>query len=234
VFLGGWRAIPDFAETPSMQALAVPAPALVRQPPAAVRPITRWILIGVFGLFAVGHAWDLLTFQEHWPFSPYKMYALAKGNTHHAFEVWGVLSEPLPDGTTEVKLKPHGYVLPLAHFKRVYGTGKASARKQTEKALNEFYAYYDRLRDRRGERVGPDFKGMRFYKITWTLKPGLVNLDTPDERVVVAETKPGPKARRKAAATATTAATAPATRRSLTNTTAPVTPAVPNKEEPAR
>lgn len=197
-----------------MSSLAVPATA----PPAPLRPSTRVVAAVVFGLFALGQAVDMISFREHWPWSPYKMYAQAKGNTHTVFEVWGVLAEPLPDGTTEVMLKPHGYVIPRASFKATYGTGKGSSRRKAQAEFDEFFAKYQKLRQRRGPSVGPELKAMRFYKITWTLLPGAPNINNPDEREVALETGQGRKARR----AATQPATSPATTRSTT-TTAPAT-----------
>jgi hypothetical protein len=174
--------------------------------PGRARPITQILLATVLLIFLAGQAYDILAFQEHWPYSRYSMYSTKKPKKTQVFEVWGIRAVPKGD-STEFKMQRSGeFIVPLAAIKRIYGTGKQSQVRKTRAAMTQFCEYYDRLRRQRNH-PGPAIVGVRVYRSTFYLKDDAGNATRPDVRDLLVEAML-PTKRGKAATT-----TAPATQR---------------------
>jgi hypothetical protein len=190
-------------ETPRNQAQQ---PATSGRPPRP-RRLTQIILGVVLLLFLGGQAFDILAFQEHWPYSRYSMYSTKKPKKTQVIEVFGIRAVPKGD-SDEFKMQRSGeFIVPLAAIKRIYGTGKQSQVRKTRAAMAQFIDYYDMLRTQRNH-PAPAIKGVRVYRATFYLKDDAGNATRPDVRDLLVEVMT-PTKRGKGAATTT----APTTRR---------------------
>jgi len=71
------------AAAPQIQAPPTTAAAIRAPRP---RRVTQYIVLAVVLIFALGHLWDIVTFQEHWPYSRYSMYSTTKPKKTQVFE----------------------------------------------------------------------------------------------------------------------------------------------------
>jgi hypothetical protein len=195
------------AAAPQIQAPPPPAP-----PARAPRPrrVTQYIVIAVVLIFGLGHLWDIVAFQEHWPYSRYSMYSTKKPKKTQAFEVWGIRARGERNGSDEFKMQRSGeFIVPLASIKRMYGTGRPNEVKRVRAAMREFVRYYNDLRTKR-HHPGPPIRGVRVYRTTFFLKDDAGNAKRPDVRELLIEAESGRAPRKARAATTTAPATRPA------------------------
>jgi hypothetical protein len=177
-----------------------------RAEPRRVRKTCHAIVIVVALAFVVGHAYDIATSAEHWPWSPYRMYSSAKAAKHTELHLWGVRADKTRRGRPaefRMKGKGNGYVVPIARFKKLYAKGTPANRQQTELALVKYRDYYERERAA-GKAKGPPLLGVRLYQVTWSLGASAKKGKAPDVRELVVET---PMAKRPATTRPTTSAT---------------------------
>lgn len=150
----------------------------------ARRTLINTIIVGLLA----GSAYDVVTDQEHWPFSQYPMFSgVWRSSTFTWLRLFGVTA----DGS-EFPLDRNQYVspfdqsrLPKALKQIVDAHGAAGARA----ALSDCLARYEALRrDRRHD--GPPLAALRLYELEWTIDPDGANVDRPDRRSFIAEVRP--------------------------------------------
>ena len=139
--------------------------------------------------FLAGSAYDIVTDQEHWPFSQYPMFSGTwRSSTFTWLRLFGVTS----DGR-EFALDANRYISPFDQsrlpkaLRQMLQERDGLARMHT--ALIDLSARYEELRqDDRHD--GPPIVAMRLYELEWTIEPHARNLDHPDRRVLIAEVRP--------------------------------------------
>lgn len=136
-----------------------------------------------------GSAYDIITDQEHWPFSQYPMFSGAwKSPTFAWLRLFGVTS----DGR-EFALDDNRFVAPFDQsrlpkaLRRMLETPDQDMRIQA--ALPDLFARYEQLRQR-AVHDGPPIVALRLYELEWTIDPAAANVDHPDARRFVAEVRP--------------------------------------------
>jgi hypothetical protein len=140
------------------------------------------LITGVIG----GSLYDIVTRQEHWPFSNYPMFS-----TIHREAVlrWPRLYGVRPDGR-EVPVTKYVELWPLDQsrlpigLRAIYREEGASPR--IHEALVDVLQRYE-ARRRGGEHDGGPFTAMRLYLVSWPLQPFAGNLDQPSQRQLLAE-----------------------------------------------
>jgi hypothetical protein len=144
--------------------------------------------IAVVALIA-GSAYDIITDQEHWPFSQYPMFSgVWRSQTFTWLRLFGVTQ----DGR-EFPLDANRFIAPFDQsrlpkaLKRILADRDGEARMQT--ALADLLARYEDLR-RGGRHDGPPLAALRLYELEWTIEPDAANVDRPDRRAFVAEVRP--------------------------------------------
>ena len=139
----------------------------------------------IFGVI-VGSAYDILTRQEHWPFSDYPMFAaIHRGTVLEWPRLFGVTA----DGS-EVALVSHEYLWPLDQSRLPIGLRHIHAtERDTERihaALEDCLERYERRRIA-GQHDGPVLRGIRLYVVAWDIQPYARNLDRPRSRQLIGE-----------------------------------------------
>lgn len=139
--------------------------------------------------FLAGSAYDVVTDQEHWPFSPYPMFSVAwTSPTFTWLRVFGVT----PDGR-EFPLDGNRYIAPFDQsrlpkaFRQIAERRDGAAQLQT--ALAEVMTRYETLRQLDAHR-GPPLAAMRLYEVQWTIDRDADNIDRPDRKTLMAEVRP--------------------------------------------
>jgi hypothetical protein len=148
------------------------------------RVFVNLVLVG----FIAGSAYDTITDQEHWPFSQYPMFSgIWSSRTFTWLRLFGVTR----DGR-EFPLDDNRFIAPFDQsrlpksLRQMRERPDAEARLQT--AMPDLYARYERLRrDERHE--GPPIVALRLYELEWTLHPDAANVDAPDRKWLIAETR---------------------------------------------
>jgi hypothetical protein len=148
------------------------------------RAIVNLVLIGLVG----GHAYDIVTDQEHWPFSQYPMFS---GTWTSPSFTWLRLFGVTADGR-EFPLDDNKYIEPFDQsrlpkaLRRMMQARDGDARIRT--ALPDLLARYEQLRG--DEHDGPPIVALRLYELEWRIDPQAANIDTPDRRRFIAEVRP--------------------------------------------
>ena len=140
------------------------------------------LILGVI----LGSAYDIVTRQEHWPFSDYPMFATVHRRT--------VLEWPRLFGVTiagdEVALVDHDYLWPLDQsrlpigLRQIYRSEGNSRR--VHEALEDCLARYEQRRAA-GAHDRPALRAIRLYLVAWDIEPYARNLDEPTSRHLIAE-----------------------------------------------
>jgi hypothetical protein len=146
-----------------------------------------FINLVLVGLIA-GSAYDIVTDQEHWPFSQYPMFSGTwKSQTFTWLRLFGVTE----DGR-EVALDANRYIAPFDQsrlpkaLRRMMDERDGDARIRT--ALPDLFTRYEQLRGDKHE--GPPIVALRLYELEWTIDPNAANVDRPDRRRFIAEMRP--------------------------------------------
>lgn len=140
------------------------------------------LIAGVIG----ASSYDIVTGQDHWPFSSYPMFA----GVHRTqlFE-WPRLFGVTPDGR-EVPLLGDDLLWPFDQsrlplgLRTMYRSQGSGPRMSA--ALQDCLVRYEQRR-RAGRHHGPALTGVRLYFLTWPLDPYGANLERPTRRTLVAE-----------------------------------------------
>ncbi len=148
----------------------------------------RWFLNVVFAILIGGSLYDIITDQEHWPFSQYPMFSAAWHEpTFTWLRVFGVTAD-----AREFPLDSNRYVSPFDQSRL-----QKALRKLTEdprrlgrvdEALADLLARYRKLEDA-GTHDGPPLVALRLYELKWTIDPEAANVDHPDGRRLIAEVR---------------------------------------------
>jgi len=140
------------------------------------------LIVGLIG----GSFYDILTRQEHWPFSNYPMFSTV--HQQHVLR-WPRLFGVTSDGR-EIALVRHDYLAPLDQSRLPLGLRRIQQQDgsapRLREALADILRRYERRRES-GEHDGPPLRGIRLYNVTWDLEPYAANLDHPRSRDLVAE-----------------------------------------------
>ena len=148
------------------------------------RIVLNLVFIGVLA----GSAYDIVTDQEHWPFSQYPMFSGTwRSPTFTWLRVFGVT----PDGG-EVELDSNAFIAPFDQsrlpkvLRRMLELPDGDARIRT--ALADLSTRYEQLRQAR-RHDGPALAAMRLYELEWTIDPNAANVKNPDRRRIIAEVR---------------------------------------------
>jgi glycosyltransferase involved in cell wall biosynthesis len=148
-------------------------------------------LVTVHFLLAIlvgGSAYDILRAREHWPFSPYAMFAAAeRAPTLDALRLMGVTSET---PAREIPLLEEGMIEPFDQARlptalaRIYDN--PDRRPLIQQALRDCLDRYENLRVT-GHHHGPPLRAVRLYQAHWALDPQGRNRDVPDTKRLLEE-----------------------------------------------
>lgn len=163
---------------------AAEADAATTEGGAMTRPRLALANLIIFGLLA-GSGYDIVTDQEHWPFSQYPMFSeIETAWTHRSVRLFGVTASG-----TEVPLLDHAEIAPFdqcrlgAAFKRL--RSEARDEERLGAALRDCLERY-----RAGTHDGaarPALRAVRLYELGWTLERDAHNAHAPEERRLVAQ-----------------------------------------------
>jgi hypothetical protein len=150
----------------------------------ARRALVNVVAAGLIG----GSAYDIVTDQEHWPFSQYPMFSdVWRSPTFTWLRLFGVTA----DGR-EFPLDSNRQIAPFDQsrlpkaLRRMRDEPDGPARIRT--AVADCLARYDELRLARVH-DSPAVVAMRLYELEWTIDPAGANLDRPDRRELIAEVR---------------------------------------------
>jgi hypothetical protein len=139
----------------------------------------------VLGALIAGSAYDIVTDQEHWPFSQYPMFS---GTWRSPRFTWLRLFGVTADGR-ELALDGNRYIAPFDQsrlpkaLRRMMEERDGPARIRT--ALPDLLSRYEQLRGDTHD--GPPIVALRLYELEWTILPDARNVDHPDARRFIAE-----------------------------------------------
>jgi hypothetical protein len=148
---------------------------------------TRLILAhAIIAVVVGGSLYDVVTRQEHWPFSNYPMFS-----TVHRTSVlrWPRLYGVTADGT-EVPIVSYRELWPLDQsrlplgLRAIYNVEGSEERVRT--ALRDVLLRYEQRRPS-GAHSGPPLVAIRLYLVSWQVEPFARNLDSPTERRLLAD-----------------------------------------------
>lgn len=147
----------------------------------------RALINVILGALIAGSAYDIVTDQEHWPFSQYPMFS---GTWRSPRFTWLRLFGVTADGR-EFALDRNAYIAPLDQsrlpkaLRRMMEEPDGAARIRT--ALPDLLSRYEQLRGDAHD--GPRIVALRLYELEWTIHPDAANVDYPDARRFIAEVR---------------------------------------------
>lgn len=170
-----------------------------------------WLVFGVVAVLVLGHANDLLTQREHWPFSMYPMYAIAQTDYEmKLLKLAGVTDENPP---RELIVDGGGRWMRGSLGK--FATGPTKDAKKLRKGFEQYLQKYDQ-RLASGEADLLPLRGLRLYEYKWDLRSrslqkyanqGISIEKMPAERTLLGEYQRNPSTAPSTAHAATTEAT---------------------------
>ena len=135
--------------------------------------------------FIAGSAYDVVTDQEHWPFSQYPMFSGTWRSPRFTWlRLYGVTAEG-----REFALDANRYIAPFDQsrlpkaLRRMMEERDGAERIHT--ALPDLLSRYEQLRGDTHD--GPPIVALRLYELQWTILPDAGNVDHPDVRRFIAE-----------------------------------------------
>ena len=150
--------------------------------------VRRAVLNLIFAAFIAGSVYDIVTDQEHWPFSQYPMFSAAwTSPTFTWLRVFGVTA----DGK-EFPLQANAYISPFDQsrlpkaLRQILERPDGVARVKT--GLRDLLFRYKRLRQT-GEHEGPPLTALRLYELEYTIDRQAANVDRPNRRTFIAEVR---------------------------------------------
>ena len=175
--------------------------------PADPLPRQRiWLVYSVMTLFLAGSLADLVTGREHWPFSPYPMYAVVpRGHSLVALRLFGVTAGTAKRaqracerrgremrGGREIPLVAPESIRPFTPS-RLEGALRELKRRGDpsliREALGDCLRRYEKRR-RAGDHHGSPLQSIRLYRVSWKLDPWARNVDRPDRKELILEVMP--------------------------------------------
>ena len=145
--------------------------------------LTNLLIAGVIA----GSLYDIVTRQEHWPFSDYPMFATVHRRPvlDNWYRIFGVTHD-----NREVAILEYSQLWPLDQSRLPLGLRRlqqeAGGDQRVRIALEDVLARYE-LRRARGLHDGPAVSALRLYRLSWDLEPYAANLDRPRTRQLIAE-----------------------------------------------
>jgi hypothetical protein len=150
--------------------------------------LRRQILIHLLiaGVIA-GSLYDIVTSQEHWPFSDYPMFSTIhrKPTLDNWYRLYGVTL----DGQERAILR-YSELWPLDQsrlplgIRRIDQSGGSETRVRA--ALEDILRRYE-ARRAQGLHHGPSLKAIRLYSVSWDLEPHAANIDRPRSKRLITE-----------------------------------------------
>jgi hypothetical protein len=147
-----------------------------------------WLVYAVLAVIVGGSFFDIITGREHWPFSPYPMYAtVPQDRALTQMRLYGVTEDTPP---REMPLVAFERIQPFSPSNLQNSLARISAHREPvrrvllEKALRDCLDRYESLR-RAGRHSGPPLRGVRLCRVHWKLDPWARNVDRPDRRELV-------------------------------------------------
>jgi hypothetical protein len=148
----------------------------------------RRLINGGLALLLGGSLYDIVTGQEHWPFSPYRMYSrVDTERSLTALRLFGVTAGRTP---REVQLRRAAEIAPFDQARLEFAFRKLRRRPNGRARLHEAVRdCLERYETRRaaGRHDGPPLRGARLYELRWRLDPRARNVDRPEERTLLVE-----------------------------------------------
>jgi GT2 family glycosyltransferase len=139
------------------------------------------LAVGLIG----GSAYDVVSDQEHWPFSQYPMFSAV--DTARTFESLRLFAVPA-DGTAEFPLLDYDYLEPLDQCRLSTALSWISKEPDADARLNDVArTVFERYEARRtsSHHPGPALRAVRLYRCRWLLDPAAANAERPDARELV-------------------------------------------------
>jgi len=140
------------------------------------------LIAGVVG----GSFYDIVTRQEHWPFSNYPMFArVHRSPVLSWFRLFGVT----PDNR-EVPIVDHTYLWPLDQSRLPIGLRAVYQAQGNGPRLHDAVADALRRYEQRREaglHKGPELRAMRLYSVDWDVVPYATNVDKPKSRTLLVD-----------------------------------------------
>jgi hypothetical protein len=144
------------------------------------------LIAGVVG----GSFYDIVTRQEHWPFSNYPMFSTVhRSTTLRWLRLYGVTADD-----REVPVVKYSYLFPLDQSRlplglRRYLNGEDGNEKLKEAVVDALRRYEQRRLAH--EHAGPALRALRLYQVRWDVRPYAANLEQPASRELLAEARAG-------------------------------------------
>jgi GT2 family glycosyltransferase len=140
-----------------------------------------------------GSAYDIVTGQEHWPFSPYPMFSSVESSrTLDSLLLVGVPADP---GAGEFPLRAAAFIAPFDQCR--LNTAMLRARSAQDDGarlhamLEDTFSRYEDQR-RRGAHDGPPLRAVRVYDARWELAADGANADRPERTRLLDEVVASP------------------------------------------
>jgi hypothetical protein len=146
----------------------------------------RLFLNLIFAFLILGSAYDIVTDQEHWPFSQYPMFS---GEWRSPTFTWLRLFGVTADGR-EIALASNRFIAPfdLSRLPKVLRRmlEERDGSRRVAVAIRDCLTRYEQLRaDHHHD--GPPLAAMRLYEVEWRIDPNAANVDRPERRTLIAE-----------------------------------------------
>lgn len=131
-------------------------------------PMKRWriaLVIVIVLILVAGHANDVLTQREHWPFSMYPMYAIAQ--TEYEMKLMKLVGVTDENPPREMVVDGGGRWMrgSLGRF----AEGPTANPKKLHKGLEEYLKMYDKRASEPGSGMIP-LTALRLYEYKWDLR----------------------------------------------------------------
>jgi hypothetical protein len=143
------------------------------------------LVYAVVGVIVLGHLYEIVRQQEHWPFTNYPMWARVTRDWHvREIMPFGLTDEPTP---REIDLRDPKYFAPMpAIYQRLNFQRAASRANIRDRMLADYLKRYEQLLAA-GKHDGPPLKGIRLYEWYWTMDLRAGNANAPDRKTLLYE-----------------------------------------------
>ncbi len=158
---------------------------------SVAQPMRRGRVLLVYAMLAVlltGSARDILSDEEHWPFSPYPMFsAVERSRTLRSLRLFAVTPGA---ETRELPLLAYEHLQPMDQCRVSTALSWMRRRPDGEQRMKDAarsaFERYEALRHA-GKHDGPAIAAVRVYLLQWDLTRWADNVDRPKRRELVAE-----------------------------------------------
>jgi hypothetical protein len=165
-------------------------------PDPTISPHRVWLVYVLAAVIVLGHLYEIVQQDEHWPFSPYPMYSALR-RTKNLLDVQ-VVGVAAPDGTSgerEISFAGTGYLAPLpdVYLRTAAQQAVVAARKGDSKTRDaiatDVLKFYETRRSAKLH-AGPPLVAVRIYELRWVVDANASNAKSP-QRVLVSEARIG-------------------------------------------